>query len=153
MAIFRRHIDAQVTAFTWSKTVKTEQEDWVEERSDWQPWGEVRNVTRHQETYRDFNGRLQTRTFYTYESHQWYESRTLTSSGTDRSGVHWPKYVLEAGERVFAKWETYSVTFTTPEKKYEKTLDEPQWRALTLGAAYRVSFGLLGGVGEVTPAG
>ena len=153
MAIFRRHIEAEATAFSWTKTVKTEQENWVEERSDWQPWGEIRNVTSHRESYRDMdNGTLRTRTFYTYESKQWWEGRTLNSSGTDRDDVHWPVYTLQPGERVFAKWETYSVTFTTQEKKYEKTLDESQWRALTPGATYRVSLGLFGGVREVTPA-
>jgi hypothetical protein len=144
MAIFRRHIDAEATAFAWTKTVKTEQEDWAEERSEWQPWGEVRNVESHQETYWDPNGNWRTRTFYTYESHQWYEGRALTSSGADRDDVHWPEYALRPGERVYAKWETYSVTLTTPEKKYEKTLDESQWRALTPGATYRVGLGLLG---------
>jgi hypothetical protein len=150
MAIFRRHIDAEATAFAWAKTVKTEQENWVEERSDWKPWGEIRNVTSHRQSYCEPNGTVQTQTYYTYESKQWWECRTLTSAGTDRSDVHWPKYTLEPGERVFAKWETYSVTFSTPEKEYEKTLDEAQWRALTPGATYRVSFGLLGGVREVT---
>jgi len=152
MAIFRRHVDAEATAFAWTKTVKTEQENWVEERSDWKPWGEIRNVTSHQESYREPNGVLRTRTWYTYESRQWWECRTLTSSGADRGDVRWPEYTLAPGERVFAKWETYSVTFTTPEKKYEKTLDESQWRALAPGATYRVSFGLLGGVREVTPS-
>ncbi len=150
MAIFRRHVDAEATAFAWTKTVKTEQENWAEERSDWQPWGEIRNVARHQRSYREPNGVVRTQAYYTYESRQWWEGRTLTSSGTGRDNVHWPVYTLEPGERVYAKWETYSVTFTTPEKKYEKTLDESRWRALIPGATYRVSLGLLGGVREVT---
>jgi hypothetical protein len=151
MALFRRHIDAEVTAFAWSKTVKTEQEVWVEESSDWKPWGEIRNVTSHERTYRDSQGVLRTDTSYTYESHQVWEGRTLTSSGTDRDDVHWPDYTLQPGERVYAKWETYSAAFTTRGKQYEKELDEPQWRALTLAATYRLSLGPLGGVRAVTP--
>lgn len=150
MAVFRRHIDAEATAFAWAKTVQTEQENWAEERSDWKPWGEIRNVASHRQSYRNPNGAVQTQAFYTYESKRWWEGRTLTSAGTYRSDVHWPKYTLGPGKRVFAKWETYSVTFSTPEKKYEKTLDETQWRALTPGATDRVSFGLFGGVREVT---
>lgn len=125
--------------------MKTEQENWVEERSDWKPWGETRNVTSHKRSYWDKNGTVQTQT-YTCESKQWRECRTLTSAGTDRGDVHWPQYTLEPGERVFAQGETYPVTFSTAEKEYEKTLDETRWRAL------RVSFGLLEGVREVTPS-
>jgi hypothetical protein len=36
-------------------------------------------------------------------------------------------------------------------KQYETTLEEAQWRTLTLGATYRLGLGLLGGVREVTP--
>jgi len=96
------------------------------------------------------DGHLRTETSYTYESHQWWEGRTLKSSGADQDDV-WPQYTLEPGERVYAKWEDYSATFTTPGKKYEKTLDESQWRALALGAAYRLTLGALGGVRSVAP--
>jgi hypothetical protein len=96
------------------------------------------------------DGHLQTQTSYTYESHQWWEGRTLESSGTDQDDA-WPEYTLKPGERVYAKWETYSATFTTPQKTYEKTVDEPQWRELALGASYRLSLGPLGGVRTVTP--
>jgi hypothetical protein len=63
------------------------------------------------------------------------------------AGIH-----ARRGERILRKTETYSVTFTGPAKQYETTLDEAQWRALTLGTTYQLSLGLLGGVHEVTPA-
>jgi len=173
MALFRRHIDAEATAFAWTRTVDIEQQLWVSKRSEWQPRGETRNVQRHQETYwetvtdwqpgpPDADGtpgpqqsitsqELRTRTVYTYEVLEWHESRTLTASGADRNDVEWPEYTLEPGERIGGKAETYSVTFTGPAKQYETTLDETRWRALTLGTTYRLSLGLLGSVREVTP--
>jgi hypothetical protein len=51
MALFQRHIDAEATAFAWTRTVDLEQQQWVSRRSEWQPTGETRNVQRHQETY------------------------------------------------------------------------------------------------------
>jgi hypothetical protein len=95
---------------------------------------------------------LRTRTFYTYEALEWRQSRTLTTSGGDQKEVQWPEYALAPGERIRSKAETYSVTFTGPAKQYETTLDETQWRTLTLGTSYKLSLGLLGGVHEVTPA-
>jgi hypothetical protein len=174
MALFRRHIDAEATALAWTRTVDFEQQQWMSKRSEWQPRGETRNVQRHQETYwetvtdwqpgpPDADGtpgpdqsttrqELRTRTVYTYEALEWVQGRTLTASGTDRDDVGWPEYELEPGERVRSQTEAYSVTFTGPAKKYEATLDETQWRTLTLGTTYRLSLGLLGGVRQVTPA-
>jgi len=174
MALFRRHIDAEATAFAWTRTVDMEQRQWVSKRSGWQPSGEVRNVQRHRENYWETvtdwqpgppgadgmpgpqqsttRQELRTRTFYTYEALEWVEGRTLTASGADRNDVEWPEYVLEPGERVRGKAEAYSVTFTGPAKQYETTLDETQWRTLALGTTYRLRLGLLGGVREVTPA-
>jgi hypothetical protein len=51
MGLFRRHINAEATAFAWTRTVDMEQQQWVGKRSEWQPLGETRNVQRHQETY------------------------------------------------------------------------------------------------------
>jgi hypothetical protein len=51
MAFFRRHVDAEVTAFAWTRTVDMEQQQWVDKRSGWPPSEETRNVQRHQETY------------------------------------------------------------------------------------------------------
>ena len=174
MALFRRHIEAEATAFAWTRTVDIEQQMWVSKRSEWQPRGEIRNVQRHQETYwetvtdwqpcpPDADGtpgpqqsttrqELRTRTLYTYEALEWCPSGTLTASGADQNGVHWPEYALEPGERVRGKAETYSVTFTGPAKQYEATLEETQWRTLTLGTTYQLSLGLLGGVRDVKPA-
>jgi hypothetical protein len=173
MAFFRRHVDAEATAVAWTRTVDMEQQQWVGKRSGRQPSGEARNVQRHQETYWESvtdwqpgppnadgtpgpqqpitRQELRTRTFYTYEALEWRAGRTLTASGTDRNEVHWPKYTLAPGERVRGKSETYSVTFIAPAKQYEATLDETQWRTLTLGTTYRLSLGLLGGVRDVTP--
>ena len=172
MALFRRHIDAEAMAFAWTRTVEMEQQQWVAKRSGRQPSGETRNVQRHQETYWETvtdwlpgptnadgtpgpqqpttRQELRTRTVYTYEALEWREGRTLTASGADREAVHWPEYTLAPEERVRRKAETYSVTFTAPARQYETTLDETQWRTLTLGTTYRLSLGLLGGVREVT---
>ncbi len=173
MALFRRHTDAKATALAWTRTVDMEQQQWVSKRSGWQPSGETRNVQRHQETYwvtvtdwlpgpTNADGtpgpqqpltrqEPRTRTFYTYEALEWCEGRTLTASGAGQDDVQWPEYTLAPGERVRRKAENYSVTFTAPAKQYETTLDETQWRALTLGTTYRLRLGLLGGVREVTP--
>jgi len=173
MALLRRHIDADATAFAWTKTVDIEQQQWVSKRSDWKPSGETRNVQRHQENYwetvtdwqpgtPDANGmpgpqqpmtrqELRTRTFYTFEALEWRAGRTLSTSGADRNDVRWPEYTLAPGERIRRKTETYSVTFTGPTKQYETTLEETQWRRITLGTTYRLSLGLLGAVREVTP--
>ena len=176
MALFRRHIDAEATAFAWTRTVDMEQQEWVDKRSRWQPSGETRNVQRHQETYWETvtdwhpgapnadgtpgpqqpvtRQELRTRTFYSYEELEWRKGRTLTAAGADRNEVHWPEYTLAPGERVRGKAETYSGTFTASAKQakqYAVTLDEAQWRALALGTTYRLSLGLLGGVHEVTP--
>jgi hypothetical protein len=174
LALFHRHVDAEATAFAWTRTVDVEQQQWVGRRSGQQPSGEMtRNVQRRQETYWETvtdwqpgpanadgtpgaqqpltRQELRTRTFYTYESLEWHESRTLSASGADRNEVRWPEYSLAPQERVRTKAETYTVTFTGPAKQYETTLDETQWRALALGTAYRLSLGLLGGVREVTP--
>jgi len=174
MALFRRHIDAEATALAWTRTVDMEQQQWVSKRSGWQPSGETRNVQRHRENYWETvtdwqpgppgadgmpgpqqsitRQELRTRTFYTYEALEWCEGRSLTASGADRNDVRWPDYELAPGERIGRKAETYSVTFTGPAKQYETTLDETQWRALSLGTTYRLSLGLLGGVRQVTPA-
>ena len=155
MALFRRHIDAEATAFAWTRTVVMEQQQWVGRRSGHQPEGETRNVQRRQETYWETVTDWQpgspnadgtpgpqqpltrqeprTRTFYTYEALEWRESRTLTASGADQSEVRWPEYTLAPGERVRGKAETYSVTFTGPARQYETTLDEAQWRTLAPG--------------------
>jgi hypothetical protein len=173
MALFRRHIDAEATAFAWTRTVDMEQQQWVSRRSAWQPSGETRDVQRHQETYWETvtdrqpgppnadgmpgpqqlvtRQELRTRTFYAYEALEWREGRTLTASGADRDDVRWPEYTLAPGERVRGRTETYSVAFTAPARQYETTLREAQWRALTLGTTYRLSLGLLGGVRDVTP--
>lgn len=174
MALFRRHLDAVAAAFAWTRTVTMEESEWVSKRSGWQPSGETRNVQRHQDTYLETVTNWQpgatnadgtpgpqipitstvprTRTFYTYEALEWRESRTLTASGADRNDVHWPEYTLAPGERVRGKTETYSVAFTASAKRYQATLDETQWRALTLGTTYRLRLGLLGGVRDVMPA-
>jgi hypothetical protein len=174
MALFRRHIDAEATAFAWTRTVDLEQPQWVSKRSEWRPGGETRNVERHNESYWETitdwqpgptgtdgmpgpqqpvtRQEFRTRTFYTYEALEWRESRTFRASGADRSDVRWPEYTLEPEERVRGQAEKYSVTFTGPTKSYEKTLDETQWRVLALGTTYRLSLGPLGGVREVTPA-
>jgi hypothetical protein len=174
MALLRRHIDAEATALAWTRTVDIEQQQWVSKRSGWKPSGETRNVQRHQESYWETvtdwqqgtpgadgvpgsqqpvtRQELRTRTFYTYEALEWRQSRTLTTSGGDQNEVQWPEYALAPGERIRGKAETYSVTFTGPAKQYETTLDETQWRTLTLGTSYKLSLGLLGGVHEVAPA-
>jgi len=174
MALFRRHIEAEATALAWTRIVNIEQQEWVSKRSEWRPGGETRNVKRHEEHYWETvtdwqtgpsnadgtpgpqqpvtRQEWRTRTFYTYEALEWHESRSLTASGADRDHVRWPEYALAQGERVRSQVETYSVTFTGPAKRYETTLDEAQWRALTIGATYRLGLGLLGGVREVTPA-
>ena len=173
MALFRRHIDAEATAFAWTRTVDMEQQQWVGKRSERQPGGEARNVQRHQETYWEtvtdsqpgppnadgtpgpqqsmIRQEMRTRTIYTYEALEWREGRTLTASGAGRKHVWWPEYTLAPGERVRGKAEAYSVTFTASAKQYETTLDETQWRALALGTTYRHSLGLLGLVRKVTP--
>jgi hypothetical protein len=170
MALFRHHVDAVATAFSWTRTVDTEQQQWVGRRSEWKPAEEARNVQRHQESHWETvtewqpgppgagglpgiqqpqaRQELRTRTFYTYEA--------LKAAGADRNDVHWPPYSLAPGERLRGKSETYSATFTlpdkqVPDKQYEAALDEAQWRALTLGATYRLTLGLLGGVHEVAP--
>ena len=172
MALFRRHVDVGAAALAWTRTVEIEQQEWVSKRSGWQPGGETRNVQRHEESYWETvtdwqpgppgadglpgpqqavtRQELRRRTFYTYEELEWRESRTLTASGADRSDVRWPEYAIAPGERVGSKAETYSVTFTGPARQYEATLDEAQWRTLTLGTTYRLSLGLLGGVRKVT---
>jgi hypothetical protein len=175
MGLFRRHIEAEAAALAWTRTVDLEQQEWVSKRSDWgRPGGETRNVQRHEEsrweTVTDWEPgppgadgmpgpqqavtrqELKEYTFYTYEALEWRQSRTLTASGADRSDVRWPEYVLAPGERVGRQAETYSVTFTGPSKQYQTTLDEAQWRALSLGTTYRLSLGLLGAVRDVTPA-
>jgi hypothetical protein len=174
MAFLRRHVDAEATAFAWTRTIDLEQQQWVSKRSQWKPGGETRNVERHQESRWETvtewepgppgadgmpgpqrpvtRQELKTRTFYTYEALEWLQSRSLIASGADRGDVRWPEYALEPGERIRTKTETYTVTFTGPAKKYETTLDETQWRALALGTTYRLSLGLLGRVREVTPA-
>jgi hypothetical protein len=174
MALFRRLIDAEATALAWTRTVDIEQQQRVSKRSGWQPGGETRNVQRHLEncweTVTDWQPgppdadgtpgprqsitrqELRTRTFCTYEALEWCQSRALSASGADRNDVRWPEYALTPGERAGGRAETYSVTFTGPARQYETTLDETQWRALTLGTTYRLSLGLLGGVREVTPA-
>jgi hypothetical protein len=173
MALFRRHIDAEATAFAWTRTVDVEQQEWVGRRSGWEPSGEdSRNVQRRQESYWETvtewqpgpanadgtpgpqqpltRQELRTRTFYTYEALEWRKGRAFTASGADQNEVRWPQYTLGPGERVRGKAETYSVTFTAPAKQYEKTLDETKWRTLTLGTTYRLSLGLLGRVRDVT---
>jgi hypothetical protein len=174
MALFRRHVDAEATALAWTRTVDLEQQEWVSKRSGWQPGEETRNVQRHHESHWETvtdwqpgppgadgmpgpqqpvtRQELREHTYWTYEALEWRESRTLTASGADRSDVRWPEYTLAPGERILRKTETYSVTFTGQAKQHETTLDEAQWRALTLGTTYRLSLGLLGGVHEVTPA-
>ncbi len=174
MALLRRHIDAEATALAWTRTVDLEQQEWVSKRSGWPPGGETRNVQRHQENYWETvtdwkpgppgadgmpgpqqpvtRQEFRTRTFYKYEALEWREGRTLKISGADRNGVQWPEYTLAPGERIRGKAEIYSVTFTGPARQYETTLDETQWRTLTLGTTYRLSLGLLGHVREVTLA-
>ncbi|HEY6789965.1 MAG TPA: hypothetical protein VI365_21910 [Trebonia sp.] len=173
MALFRRHVDAEATAFAWTRTVGMEQQQWVGRRSAWEPSGETRNVQRRQETYWETvtdwqpgpanadgtpgaqqpltRQELRTRTFYTYEALEWRESRTLTASGADQSEVRWPEYTLVPGERVRSKAETYTGTFTAAARQYEATLGETQWRALALGTTYQLRLRLLGGVRDVTP--
>ena len=173
MALFRRHIEAEATAFAWTRTVDTEQQQWVSKRSGWQPSGEIRNVQRHQETHWETvtdwrpgppgadgmpgpqqpvtRQEQRTRTFYTYEALEWCQGRTLTASGADRNDVYWPEYSLAPGERIRGKAETYSATFTAPARQYQTTLDEAQWRTFTLGTTYRLRLGPLGGVHEVAP--
>lgn len=173
MALFRRHIDAEATAFAWTRIVEMDQQQWVGKRSGRQPSGETRNVQRHRENYWETvtewqpgpsnadgtpgpqqpltRQELRTRTVYTYEALEWRAGRTVTASGAERDNVRWPEYTLAPGERVRRKAETYAVTFAASAKQYEKTLDEAQWRALTLGATYRLGLGLLRGVREVTP--
>jgi hypothetical protein len=95
-----------------------------------------------------------TRTSYTFEMAEWQDTRTVTASGTDRDDVRWPQYALMPGERVRKKAETYWVTFTASAKEakeYEGVTDETQWRAVTLGATYRLTLGLLGGVRGAIP--
>jgi hypothetical protein len=172
MALFRRHVDAEATAFAWTKTVVMEQQEWVGKRSGWQPNGETRNVQRHEESIWEsvtdwqpgppnadgtpgpqqpmIRQELRRHTYYTYEELEWPKGRTLTASGADQNEVRWPDYTLALGERVRGKAETYSVTFTASAKQYETTTDEAQWRTLALGTTYRLSLGLLGGVRAVT---
>jgi hypothetical protein len=162
MALFRRHIEAQATAFAWTRTVEMEQSEWVSKRSAWQPNEEIRNLQPHQEIYwetvTDWNPgppnadgtpgpqqpmtrqEMRTRTYYTYEELEWDKGRTLTASGADRNEVHWPEYTLAPGERVRRKAETYSGTFTAPAKeaapaKEPKQAKEAKEYAATLDEA------------------
>lgn len=178
MALFRHHIEAEATALAWTRTVDTEQRQWVARRSEWKPAGEARDVQRHEESHWETvtnwqpglpnaggtpglqqpglqqpvtRQELRTRTYYTYEALEWREGRTLTASGAGQDDVRWPEYTLAPDERLRDESQAYSATFTAPDKQYEATLDEPQWRALTLGATYRLGLGLLGHVHEVTP--
>ena len=95
---------------------------------------------------------LRTRVYFTYELREWHKGRTLRASGAGPSDVAWPEYTLEAGERVRGEKESYEVTFTTADKRYEASLTEQEWRGLEPGLACRLSLGLLGGVKKVTQA-
>ena len=159
MALFRRHIDAEATAFAWTRTVDMEQQEWVDKRSAWQPTEETRNVERHQESYWETvtdwhpgppnadgtpgpqqpmtRQELRTRTFYTYEELEWRKGRTLTASGADRNEVHWPEYTLAPAERVRGKAETYSGTFTASAKKAKQAKQAKQYVATLDEAQWR----------------
>lgn len=175
MALFgKRQVDAQVSAMTWSRVVQLERQEWVRKRGSWAPSEGTRNVEQHTETYwdtvtdmtpgmPDANGipgppasstrtELRTRFYYTYESLEWHKGRTLHSLGTGPSDVACPEYTLEPGERVRDLKETYEVTFTTADKRYEASLTEQVWRGLEPGLTCHLSLGLLGGVKKVTQA-
>ena len=175
MGLFgKRQVDAQVCAMTWSRVVQLERQEWVRRRGSWVPSDETRNVEKHSETYwdtvadmtpgaPDANGipgpsvsstrtELRTRVYFTYELREWHKGRTLRASGAGPSDVAWPEYTLEAGERVRGEKESYEVTFTTADKRYEASLTEQEWRGLEPGLACRLSLGLLGGVKKVTQA-
>jgi hypothetical protein len=165
MALLRRNIDAKAIAFAWTRIIEIAQLQWVPKTSMAMPRGEIRNLQ-----YRELSipqmvtelsppdyKRPTTRwvqksyTQYTYEVLEWCKGRTVTASGADQDDVHWPDCTLASGEEPWGKDENYSVTFATPTKQYETTLDEAQWRTLTLGTTYRLSISRLGRVREVTP--
>jgi hypothetical protein len=81
---------------------------------------------------------------------EWRKGRTLRAAGTGPSGVAWPDYTLEPEERIRDEEETYAVTFTAADKRYEASLPEQEWRCLELGLTCHLSLGLLGGVKKVT---
>lgn len=127
------------------------QEFYWETVTDWQPG--TRNADGTPGAQQPVTRQVQrTRTVFTYEELEWRDGRAVTASGADRSEVRWPDYTPAPGERVRRKAESYSVTFRATAKQYDTTLDEAQWRSLTLGSIYRLSLGLLGGVRDVTPA-
>jgi hypothetical protein len=173
MALFgKRQVDAQVSDMTWSRVVQLERQQWVRKRGTWAPSEGTRNVEKHTETYWDTvtdmtpgapnadgipgppssstRTELRTRFYYTYESLEWRKGRTLRAAGTGPSGVAWPDYTLEPEERIRDEEETYAVTFTAADKRYEASLPEQEWRCLELGLTCHLSLGLLGGVKKVT---
>jgi hypothetical protein len=175
MALFgRRRVVGVVARLSWSRVVQLEQQEWGAKRGSWVPTGDVRNVHRHTEqfwaTVTDMQAgttgpdgtpgapipvtrqELQTRTYFTYELLEWHKGRTLTENGTSRSGLKWPEYALETGERVHGTKETYRVIFDAAGKQYETELPEQEWRELEPGGAYELSLGLFGGVKRVAPA-
>ena len=159
---------------TWTRLVQLERQEWVSKRGSWAPFDETRNVKQHTETYwenvtdmtpgaPDMNGipgpsvatprmELRTRSYYTYEALEWHKGRTLRAWGTSPGDVAWPEYTLESGERVRDLKESYEVTFTTADKRYEASLTEQEWRGLEPGLACHLSLGLFGGVKKVAQA-
>jgi len=169
MALFGRHeISATVAAAAWSRTVALESQRWVSKWSVSPPRDGVRNVRKQTTaivlanqppgsgipgpTVAGQSTQVRPQSYYTYETVEWGDGRTLTASGTSPADVRWPEEALNAGERVKSRSESYTLTLDAGGQQYEAAVPEQQWRALPPGSAVRLTLGLRGHVKAVIPA-
>ena len=179
VALFSRHVDAELVLLSWHRTVAVEKKGWEHRESAQHP-SNARNIQAHRDPYlvdhtewrtekQYVNGEEQTvrrqvtrqemkiRKVYTYEVHVWRFSREILSSGQGQSGVRWPEFALADGEREGLRTESYHASFSAPSgragscRKYTLELQETVWRSLVVGAKYRLVVGRSGGVKYLEP--
>jgi len=173
--VFSRHVDARVTALSWSRTVVIEQGRWESRRTAWKPHGDtVRNLRTVKTVEPDIVGSGSMRrvgasmpksrarevmtehTSFEYEEFGWHRYRSFSAKGDSTADVHWPEHALEPDQRVSERRETYRARFSVGADggadEYAAELDEATWRKLRIGRRCRLTVGAFSdGVKQVTP--
>lgn len=172
--MFSRHVDARVTALSWTRTVVIEQGRWESRRTAWKPHGDnVRNLRTVKTVEPDIVGGTRLRpgasmprtpahevmtdhTSFEYEEFGWHKYRTFSAKGDGPADVHWPEHALEPDQRVTERREAYRAKFSAGAgggaDGYAAELDEATWRKLRIGRRCRLTVGAFTNeVKQVTP--
>jgi hypothetical protein len=173
-AVFSRHVDARVTALSWTRTVVIERGRWETRRTAWKPHGDnVRNLHTVKTVESDIVGGASIRggasmprgsahevmtnhTSFEYEEFGWHKYRSFSAKGNGTADVRWPEYALEPDQRISERRETYRAKFSAgPDDggdEYTAALDEATWRKLRIGRKCRLTVGAFSDeVKQVTP--